>query len=58
VATQASDDALVCRDWAALKDAIQKGQTVAYEFDGKQLHIWRGTPNRGDRCQCRERTWA
>jgi len=41
-----------------LKDALEKGQTFAYEFDGKHLHVWRGTPNRGDRCQCRERTWA
>jgi hypothetical protein len=58
VATQASNEAVVCHDWAALKDAIQKGQTFAYEFDRKQLHIWHGTPNRGDRCQCGQRTWA
>ena len=34
VATQASDETVVCHDWAALKDALQKGQTFAYEFDG------------------------
>jgi len=58
VATYASNDAVVCHDWAALKDLIQKGQAFAYEFDGKQLHIWHGTPNRGDRCQCGKRTWT
>ena len=58
VPTQASDDAIPCQEWAALKDAARKGQTFAYEFDGKELHVWRGTPDRGDRCQCRQRTWA
>jgi len=58
VPTEGSDEAVVCHDWAALKSAVQKGQTFAYEFDGKQLHIWRGTPSRGDRCQCGERRWA
>jgi len=48
---------VVCHDWEALKDALQKGRTFAYEFDGKELHIWRGNPNAGDRCQCGTRTW-
>jgi len=56
VATRASDP-VVCHDWEALKDALQKGRTFAYEFDGKELHIWRGNPNAGDRCQCGTRTW-
>ena len=45
VAIQGSNETVVCRDWAALKDALQNGQRFAYEFDGKQLHIWRGAPN-------------
>lgn len=58
VSTQAFDGPVVCDDWAALKDAIQGGQTLAYEFDGRELHIWRGSPNHGDRCLCRKRTWT
>ena len=47
----------VCHDWEALKDAIQRGQTTAYEFDGRELHVWRENPERGERCQCGARTW-
>jgi hypothetical protein len=58
VAKKASEAGAVCHDWAALKDAIQNGETTAYEFDGKDLHVWPGSPERGDRCQCQARTWA
>jgi hypothetical protein len=34
VATEASDETVVCHDWATLKDALQKGQTFAYDLTG------------------------
>ena len=58
MARQASEDEAVCHDWEALKRAIQKGHTTAYEFDGKELHVWRGQPERDAPCQCGMRTWA
>jgi hypothetical protein len=57
VSTSSQEKRPACHDWEALKDAIQRGQRNAYEFDGRQLHVWRENPERGDRCQCGARTW-
>jgi hypothetical protein len=57
VATQPSEKGAVCHDWEALKRAVQEGQAVTYEFNGKELHVWRGEPRVGEACQCGRRIW-
>ena len=46
-----------CQHWTALNLAIQAGEPIAYEFDGRELHVWRGQPKCGDRCQCGTSPW-
>ena len=46
-----------CQHWTALSLAIQAGEPTAYEFDGRELHVWRDQPKLGDRCQCGTCSW-
>jgi hypothetical protein len=57
VAKPASGAHALCHDWEALKGAAQD-EDIAYEFDGHQVHVWIGRPERGDRCKCGARAWA
>jgi hypothetical protein len=57
VAKPASRAEALCHDWEALKRAAQDKE-LAYEFDGHDVHVWTGRPERGDRCQCGARKWA
>ena len=58
VAKPASQGEARCHDWEALKRAVQEEHEIAYEFDGRQLHVWTGRRERGDRCKCGARKWA
>jgi hypothetical protein len=59
VARAASRAEARCHDWEALKSLLQTGQEIAYQFDGRQLHVWAtGSPQRGDRCKCGAQTWV
>ena len=57
VATPAPRTETLCHNWEALKSAAEK-EELAYEFDGHQVHVWIGRPQRGDRCGCGARAWA
>jgi hypothetical protein len=57
VAKPAARAEALCHDWEALKGAAE-GEDLAYEFDGHQVHVWTGPPQRGDRCTCGARAWA
>ena len=56
VAKQPTRADVLCHDWEALKSAA--GEELAYEFDGHEMHVWRGRPQPGDRCGCGARRWA
>lgn len=57
VAKPASRTEALCHNWEALKSAAEN-EELAYEFDGHQVHVWTGRPQRGDRCGCGARAWA
>jgi hypothetical protein len=57
VAKPASRAEVLCHNWEALKRAAQE-KDIAYDFDGHDVHVWIGSPERGDRCECGARTWA
>jgi hypothetical protein len=46
-----------CQHWTALNLAIEEGKPPAYEFDGRDLHVWGDQPRLGDRCQCGTWPW-
>ena len=58
VASRAGVPELRCGDRDAFNRAIKAHKTVAFELDARELHVWRGQPNTGDRCQCGTRTWV
>ena len=58
VATHPSRVGARCDDWEALKRALAEQQDIAYEFDARELHVWNGSPERGERCKCGARAWS
>jgi len=56
VTKQASRGEELCHNWEALKLAA-KEKDLVYEFDGHEVHVWLGRPERGDRCGCGARKW-
>lgn len=41
-----------------MKRALAEQQEIAYEFDRRELHVWTGSPERGQRCECGARVWV
>lgn len=46
----------LCHNWEALK-IVAKEKDLAYEYDGREVHVWVGRPERGDCCGCGGRKW-